>query len=76
MGKPRKNWVYHKYRWMGDGSREEWISARKAIRLKCLDCSNWQNHEVRLCPVKTCPLWPFRMGPAKTLEPAIPQPQE
>ncbi len=34
----------------------------KAIRLKCLDCSNHQYREARLCPVTDCPLWPYRYG--------------
>jgi hypothetical protein len=34
----------------------------KAIRAKCLDCSCQQPKEVRLCTVKQCPLYPFRMG--------------
>jgi len=34
----------------------------KAIRAYCLDCSNNQPKEVRLCPNTTCPLYPFRMG--------------
>lgn len=34
----------------------------KAIRKKCLDCCAQQYLEVRLCPVKTCPLWQYRMG--------------
>lgn len=38
------------------------ISPLKIIRAKCLDCSCGQQSEVRLCPVKRCPLWPFRMG--------------
>ena len=33
----------------------------KAIRAKCLDCA-CTSHEVRLCPVKACPLWDFRFG--------------
>jgi len=39
----------------------------KSIRVKCLDCSNYQYKEVRLCPVKSCSLYPYRMGkrPAK-----------
>ena len=28
----------------------------RAIRLKCYDCSCYQNNEVRDCPVTTCPL--------------------
>jgi len=34
----------------------------KAIRKKCLDCSNSQTKEVRLCPVVECALYPYRMG--------------
>lgn len=34
----------------------------KAIRFKCLDCCVGQISEVRLCPVKTCPIYPYRMG--------------
>lgn len=35
---------------------------KQALRNKCLDCSCWQPSEVRLCPAKGCPLWPWRMG--------------
>lgn len=34
----------------------------KAIRAKCLDCSGGSVLEVRECPVKTCALFPYRMG--------------
>lgn len=34
----------------------------KAIRAKCLDCSNGQQKEVRECSIKKCPLYPYRMG--------------
>ena len=37
-------------------------SPLKAIRAKCLHCSGDSKHEVRMCPVKSCPLWPFRSG--------------
>ena len=37
-------------------------SPLKAIRAKCLRCSDGSKSEVRLCPVETCPLWPFRSG--------------
>lgn len=37
-------------------------TAMKAIRLKCLDCSDNQPGEVRLCQVRACPLWPLRLG--------------
>lgn len=34
----------------------------KAIRAKCLECSCGQAKEVRLCPIDTCALYPYRMG--------------
>ncbi len=33
-----------------------------AIRRKCLDCCCSQPGEVRLCPLSTCDLWPYRFG--------------
>jgi hypothetical protein len=38
------------------------IRPLKAIRSKCLDCSNHQPKEVELCPVTDCALFPFRFG--------------
>lgn len=40
----------------------EVLTPIKAIRAKCKDCSGGQLAEVRLCPVTTCALWPYRMG--------------
>lgn len=37
------------------------LSTIKAIRAKCLDCATTSN-EVRLCPVKQCPIWVYRFG--------------
>lgn len=34
----------------------------KAIRKKCLECSNNQYSEIRYCPIKECALYPYRMG--------------
>jgi len=34
----------------------------KAIRAKCLDCSNGQVSEVRNCIIPRCPLHIYRMG--------------
>lgn len=34
----------------------------KAIRAKCLDCSAGKSTEVERCPIKDCPLYPFRKG--------------
>ncbi len=34
----------------------------RAIRKKCLDCCCGQQAEVRSCMIKTCALYPYRMG--------------
>ena len=34
----------------------------KAIRSKCIECCAGQKVEVRLCPIKDCALWGYRMG--------------
>lgn len=38
------------------------ISASKAIRYYCMDCSGGNLAEVKCCGLTKCPLWPFRMG--------------
>jgi len=38
------------------------LTPMKAIRAKCLECSNGQVKEVRLCPIKRCALYEYRMG--------------
>lgn len=38
------------------------VSRLRALRLKCLDCSNDSAQEVRLCTAVDCPSWPYRMG--------------
>lgn len=40
----------------------ERTTAIKAIRLKCLDCSNGSSLEVSECPISSCPIYPYRMG--------------
>ena len=45
-----------------DETKNEIPTPIKAIRAKCLDCCCGQREEVKLCPAKDCPLWPFRMG--------------
>lgn len=37
-------------------------SPLKRIKAKCIDCSAYQWKEVKLCPVKDCPLWDMRNG--------------
>lgn len=34
----------------------------KSIRAKCLECTNNQPKEIRLCPINGCPLYEYRMG--------------
>ena len=34
----------------------------RAVRQHCVMCCNGSSSEVRLCPAKACPLWPFRHG--------------
>ncbi len=34
----------------------------RAIRCKCLSCTNGSSHEVMLCQIKHCPLWKYRSG--------------
>lgn len=43
----------------------ERLTRAKAIRAKCLDCMIGNSAEVRRCPLKTCPLWRYRMGNEK-----------
>ncbi len=38
------------------------VPVLKAIRAKCLDCSGGSHAEVADCLVKSCALYPFRMG--------------
>lgn len=38
------------------------VNRSRAIRLKCLDCCNYQSNEVKLCTSIECPLWRYRMG--------------
>lgn len=38
------------------------LTPMRAIRAKCLECSNGQVKEVRLCPIKKCALYAYRMG--------------
>ena len=42
--------------------RGQKVTRASAIRLRCLECCGNQRAEVRRCPDRQCPLWPFRMG--------------
>jgi hypothetical protein len=45
-----------------DGEEVMDLTPLKAIRQKCLQCSNWQPIEVKHCPVEACALTPYRFG--------------
>ena len=34
----------------------------KGVRKKCIECVCGSAHEVRMCHISDCPLWPFRFG--------------
>lgn len=34
----------------------------RAVRQRCLDCSAYNPHEVRMCVMTDCPLYPYRTG--------------
>ena len=38
----------------------------KAIRENCYNCAGFNYAEVKRCGIKTCPLYPFRMGKTGT----------
>lgn len=45
-----------------DGTKTKTLTAIKAIRQKCGECSNWSDTEIRECPCIDCALYPFRFG--------------
>ena len=45
-----------------EGIEEVELTPIKAIRLKCLQCSNWSFKEIRLCTCADCSLFPYRFG--------------
>ena len=54
------------------------MTPMKAIRLKCVDCCCHQLKEIRLCRIKDCSLWPYRMGhrPIETTDASDAAPKE
>ena len=47
---------------VGANESAERLTPIRAIRAKCIDCMAGQIAEVRLCPCRNCPLYPYRMG--------------
>ena len=41
---------------------EKRLTPMKAIRAKCLDCCCFNANEVRMCPIRDCPLYEYRFG--------------
>lgn len=41
---------------------ERVLTPIKAIRAKCLECSCGDRAEVRNCVIKSCALYPYRLG--------------
>ena len=48
---------------------EKILTPVKAIRAKCLDCSCGSANEVKLCPITTCALYPYRFGKNPNFKP-------
>lgn len=48
-------------------------SPLKTIRAYCLDCCNGSSHEVKLCPVTRCLLYPYRFGKNPNRKPKTPE---
>jgi len=44
------------------------LTPMRAIRKKCLECSNGSYTEVRECPIKKCALYCYRMGKRPKVE--------
>ncbi len=38
------------------------LNRRKAIRERCMNCSDWSSKEVRNCEFIDCDLYPYRIG--------------
>ena len=41
------------------------LNRRRAVRERCLNCSEWSTREVTECVFGDCPLYPFRSGKGK-----------
>jgi hypothetical protein len=47
---------------MGKEKKMKRLTPLKAIRAKCMECSNMKYKEVELCPCDDCPLYAYRFG--------------
>jgi len=48
--------------------RMKTINLLKAIRAHCIDCSGGSWKEIEKCPIRKCPLYPYRFGEKITKE--------
>jgi len=44
------------------GVEEKNLTPMKAIRAKCMECSNFQFSEISRCGITDCALWIYRLG--------------
>ena len=54
--------ISHSFTTKGSIKTDHSFTRGKAIRQKCLDCSCWQEAEIRRCPTQDCALYSFRTG--------------
>lgn len=54
--------IIHEIKTKTGGLERVELTPVKAIRRNCLECSNFQWSEVLRCPIKSCALYPYRMG--------------
>lgn len=63
--------VTHTFLTKDNKQKTKTLTGMKAIREKCLQCSNWEYKEVELCPATDCALFPFRFGKSPELQSGI-----
>jgi hypothetical protein len=56
--------IKHTFKVLDQLQADDNLTRGRAIRFHCLDCSGGVAAEVRKCHIRTCVLWPFRMGAA------------
>jgi hypothetical protein len=52
----------HTFLYRGNTLKTKTLGYSKAIREKCMECSNWSPVEVSKCSAEDCALYPFRFG--------------
>ena len=54
--------IEHTFIHKGGFTKTKKLTPLKAIREKCMECSNWQYSEITSCPCTDCALYVFRSG--------------